>query len=48
MKKAFFWLMITAFIGTMGAGCTGTVKGVKHDAGRAFDATKETVREIGR
>ncbi|GEM_PF-1540707 len=47
MKKTIFWLMITALVGMMGTGCAGTVKGVKQDAGNAYDATKETVQEIG-
>ncbi len=48
MKKAIFWLTIVTLVSMMGTGCTGTVKGVKHDAGNAIDATVDTVQEIGR
>jgi hypothetical protein len=46
MKKSIFWLIITALVVMTGTGCTGTVRGVKHDAGKAYDATKDTVKEI--
>lgn len=49
MKKAgFLSILIASFIWITVTGCTGTVKGVKHDIGNAYDATKETVREIGK
>jgi predicted small secreted protein len=48
MKKVVFLSILIAFVGITAIGCTGTVKGVKHDIGNAYDATKETVREIGK
>lgn len=48
MKKAIFWFTMTAFVVISATGCTGTVKGVKHDIGNAYDATKDTVQEIGK
>ncbi|CUV65868.1 conserved exported hypothetical protein [Sulfurovum sp. enrichment culture clone C5] len=44
MKKAIFLFIVTI----LATGCTGTVKGVKHDIGNAYDATKDTVQEIGK
>ncbi|MBD3843302.1 MAG: hypothetical protein IE909_15765 [Campylobacterales bacterium] len=46
MKKIILLSIATTFIALATTGCTGTVKGVKHDVGNAYDATKETVREI--
>jgi hypothetical protein len=48
MKKTIFLFIITTFVGMATIGCTGTVKGVKHDIGNAYDATKDTVQEIGK
>lgn len=48
MKKAIFLFILTAFAVMAITGCTGTVKGVKHDIGNAYDATKDTVQEIGK
>ncbi|MDD5406296.1 MAG: hypothetical protein PHE73_05065 [Sulfurovaceae bacterium] len=48
MRKSIFLLVITAFVSMMVIGCTGTVRGVKHDVGNAYDATKDTVQEIGK
>ncbi len=48
MKKIILLSIATTFIALATTGCTGTVKGVKHDVGNAYDATKETVREIGK
>jgi hypothetical protein len=48
MRKTIFSFIIIAFIGIIATGCTGTVKGVKHDIGNAYDATKETVQEVGK
>jgi len=48
MKKIIMLISSIFIIGVVVSGCTGTVRGVKQDAGNAFDATKETVREIGK
>lgn len=48
MKKTIFLFIAMAFIGIIATGCTGTVKGVKQDVGNAYDATKETIQEVGK
>lgn len=48
MRKTIFLFITMAFIGIIATGCTGTVKGVKHDIGNAYDATKDTIQEVGK
>jgi predicted small secreted protein len=46
MKKTIMTISFSLIIGAIVSGCTGTVKGVKQDAGNAYDATKATAQEI--
>lgn len=48
MQKTILLPIAAIFIALAATGCTGTVKGIKHDAGNAYDAVKETIREIGK